>query len=194
MWLLAPAPAQFSRILFRRATLLDGFALATDPSYLCLRCDAGGKHLFQPNLWQTAVNSFDYESNKLAWHSFGTHQGPQDLVLVDRHTGSSLCYTAQIHRDAVAHKAVYGRVDAMTKAAREADLAPKSGEWVSPFCRREYQDFWPEALSNPAFDPICKRQVEAFLAHCKQDAKDWSASWDKTTGKHLHNQDPACVQ
>jgi hypothetical protein len=102
--------------------------------------------------------------------------------------------TAQIHRDAVAHKAVYGRVDAMTKAARETDLAPKPGEWLSPFCRREYQDFWPDALSNPAVDPICKRQVEALLAHCKQEAKEWSASWDKTTGKYLHHQDPACDQ
>lgn len=103
-----------------------------------------------------------------------------------------LTLTAQIHRNTVAYEAIYGRSDAMAKAAREAALAPKPGEWVSPFCLREYQDFWPDALRNPAFDPICKRQVEAFMAHCKQDAKEWSASRDKTTGKHLHHQDPAC--
>lgn len=100
----------------------------------------------------------------------------------------------QIHRSAVRYQAVYGKVDAMTKAAREAALAPKPGEWVSPFCRTEYQDFWPDALRNPALDPICKRQVEAFIAHCQQDAKKRSASWDKTTGKYLHRQDPACDQ
>jgi hypothetical protein len=100
----------------------------------------------------------------------------------------------QIHRDAVRYKAVYGRSEAMAKAAREADLAPKPGEWVSPFCRREYQDFWPDALRNPAFDPICKRQVEAFIEHCKQDSKNWSAWWDEATGNHLHHQDPACDQ
>ncbi len=100
----------------------------------------------------------------------------------------------QIHRSAVRYQAVYGKVDAMTKAAREAALAPRPGEWVSPFCRTEYQDFWPDALRNPALDPICKRQMEAFIAHCQQDAKEWSASWDKTTGKYLHRQDPACDQ
>jgi hypothetical protein len=100
----------------------------------------------------------------------------------------------QIHRSAMRHQAIDGRSEAMAKAARETDLAPKPGEWVSPFCRREYQDFWPDAISIPAFDPSCKRHVEAFLVHCKQDAKDWSASWDKTTGKHLHHLDSACDQ
>jgi len=100
----------------------------------------------------------------------------------------------QIHRSAVRYQAIYGRSGAMAKAAREADLAPKPGEWISPFCLREYQDFWPDALRNTALDPICKRQVEAFMAHCKQDAKEWSASRDKTTGNHLHLQDPVCVQ
>ena len=95
----------------------------------------------------------------------------------------------------MAYQAIYGRSEAMAKAAREADLAPKPGEWVSAFCRREYYEyFWPDALHNPAFDPICKRQVEALLAHCKQDANGRSAWWDEQTGNHLHHHDPACDQ
>jgi hypothetical protein len=99
---------------------------------------------------------------------------------------------AQIHRSNVAYQAIYGRSEAMAKAAREADLAPKPGEWLSQFCRREYQYFSPGALQNPAFDPICKRQLKALLAHCKQEANGRSAWWDEQTGNPLHHPDSAC--